>query len=234
MTNHSGTVEIYSPKGRTDNTAISRKGSTLNVGGAVDVFDVAAIEIDKYIDNAISPNLRNNILLVKIDTQGHELSVLRGMKKFLSNPPSEDDLGGWSFVVIAEYDRRLQEASGHGPNEMLDFMRNLGYEVRCHVSENEPVLRPAIPLCRNVIFSKGKPVRGAPTQANSSQGPPGEGVCLVPVVRGQSRRGEGGLCNQLFVQQLGASKNSGMQAFITATSVFHWPARRSPRSTTTF
>lgn len=81
------------------------------------------------------------------------------MKKFLSNPPSKEDLGGWSFVVIAEYHRKLQQASGYGPNEMLDFMRNLGYEVRCNMADNEPILPPTFPGCADVIFSKGKPVK---------------------------------------------------------------------------
>lgn len=155
----SGVLEVYAPKGRTDNTAVSREGSTLNVGGTADVFNVTAVQIDDYIDNAVSADLRKNIMLVKIDTQGHELSVLQGMKKFLSNPPSTKDLGGWSFSVVAEYDVKLQAASGHGPNEMLDFMRNLGYEVRCQRMADTPIVSPNLPNCPDVIFTKGKPVK---------------------------------------------------------------------------
>lgn len=159
VTNQSGVLEIYAPRGRTDNTALSRKGSTLNVGGDVDVEKVTAIEIDTYINNAVSSDLRRNIMLVKIDTQGHELNVLQGMKMFLSDPPSNEDLGGWSFVVVAEYDEKLQKAAGHDPNEVLNFMRNLGYEVRCKMTDIDPILPPASPECADVIFSRGKPTK---------------------------------------------------------------------------
>lgn len=159
VTNTSGILQIYAPKGRTDNTALSKKGSTLNVGGAVDTFNVTAVEIDKYLDNAVSKMLRSRIMLVKIDTQGHELSVLKGMRRFLSNPPSKESLKGWSFVVIAEYHPGLQRASGHDPNEMLDFMRSLGYEVRCKMTDEEPIFSPNRPQCKDVIFSRGKPVK---------------------------------------------------------------------------
>jgi len=159
VTNATGVLQIYAPRGRTDNTAISQKGSTLNVKGKVDVFNVSAIVIDKYIDNAVSENLRNSIMLIKIDTQGHELNVLQGMKKFLSSPPSKEALGGWSFVVVAEYHEKLQRAAGHEPNEMLDFMRNMGYEVRCSMEDELPILSPEVPHCPDVIFSIGKPVK---------------------------------------------------------------------------
>eukprot|EP00985_Skeletonema_marinoi_P031263 scaffold37352_cov153-Skeletonema_marinoi.AAC.1 len=159
VTNQSGILEIYAPRGRTDNTALSRKGSTLNVGGDVDVEKVTAIEIDTYINNAVSSDLRRNIMLVKIDTQGHELNVLQGMKSFLSAPPSNEDLGGWSFVVVAEYHVGLQKAAGHDPNEVLNFMRSLGYEVRCKLTDIDPILSPASPKCGDVIFSKGKPTK---------------------------------------------------------------------------
>ena len=120
---------------------------------------VTAIEIDTYINNAVSSDLRRNIMLVKIDTQGHELNVLQGMKMFLSDPPSNEDLGGWSFVVVAEYDEKLQKAAGHDPNEVLNFMRNLGYEVRCKMTDIDPILPPASPECADVIFSRGKPTK---------------------------------------------------------------------------
>ena len=115
--------------------------------------------MDDYIDNAVSTEFWNNIMLVKIDTQGHELSVLQGIERFLSNPPSKDNLGGWSFVVIAEYDINLQKASGHEPNEMIDFMRKLGYEVRCKMEDVEPILLPDFSKCGDVIFSKEKPLK---------------------------------------------------------------------------
>ena len=160
VTNMSGSLQVYAPRGRTDNASASRAGSTLNVREQnVDVFNVTAIEIDKYVEHAVSGSLRDDIMLVKIDTQGHELRVLRGMKRFLSNPPSTKDLGGWPFVVIAEYNPKLQTAAGHNPNEMLDFMRSLGYEVRCEMEDDRPIMPPDEPRCKDVIFSIGKPTR---------------------------------------------------------------------------
>ena len=133
--NFSRFVEIDTSRGWSDSTSISQKG----VAGwktKVDVHNVTTIAVDDYIDNAKSINFRNKIMFVKIDTQGHELSVLQGMKKFLSNPPTVEDLGGWSFIVKAEYSVKLQKDSGHRPNDMLDFMRGMGYEVRCIISED--------------------------------------------------------------------------------------------------
>lgn len=130
------------------------------MNGEIDVLSITGIEIDKYIENAVSPKLGKQILFVKIDTQGHELSVLQGMKRFLLDPPSLEDLGGWSFIVFAEYYPNLQKAAGHGPNDMLDFMRDMGYEVRCSYDDDTPIVSPGIPTCSDVIFSKGKPKQG--------------------------------------------------------------------------
>jgi len=151
-------VKLYAPRGRTDNTAISLKGSNLNVENVVDELTVPAITLDNYLDNARSSALKKNIHLIKIDTQGHELSVLQGMQKFLSDSPSVENLGGWSFTIVAEYDKELQEASGHGPEDVLNFMRGIGYEVRCNMDDDLPIISPALPGCANVIFSRGKPV----------------------------------------------------------------------------
>ncbi len=96
-------------------------------------------------------------MLVKIDTQGHEISILQGMKKFLSNLPSKEELGGWSCVVIVEYSPLLQKAVDHNPSEMLIYMRSLGYEVRCKMTDIDPIIPPSVPGCKDVIFSKGKP-----------------------------------------------------------------------------
>jgi len=155
--NHSGAIEIYTPKGWSDSTSVSQEGVAAWKG--IDIHKVSAIEVDEYIDAAKSPHFRNKIMFVKIDTQGHELSVLQGMKKFLSDPPSTEDLGGWSFIVKAEYDADLQKKSGHGPNDMLDFMWGLGYEVRCEITDDKPIEKPNLPKCADVYFSKGKPVK---------------------------------------------------------------------------
>lgn len=61
---------------KTDNTTLSLEGATASVKGAIDVLSITGIEIDKYIENVVSPKLGKQILFVKIDTQGHELSVL--------------------------------------------------------------------------------------------------------------------------------------------------------------
>lgn len=163
VTNTSGTVQIYAPKGRADNSAMSKAASTRNVGGKADALTVPAIQIDAYLDSAVDPNLKKRIAFIKIDTQGHEMSVLQGMKRFLSNPPSTETLGGLSFIVQAEFDPKLQRASGNNPNDMLTFMRDLGYEVRCQFDDVQPIPPLNVPTCKDVIFSFGKPVK--PTAA---------------------------------------------------------------------
>jgi len=148
-----GNITIYAPKGRTDNTAISKVSSTTNVGGKADAYEVPAVTIDSYLHGALEPRIRKMIALVKIDTQGHELNVLQGMEKFLSDPPTKEDLGGVTFSVIAEYAPNLQIASGHDPDEMLQFMRGLGYVVRCEYG-GDPIIHPNRPICADVIFTR--------------------------------------------------------------------------------
>lgn len=60
--------------------------------------------------------------LIKIDVQGHELPVLRGMEKILST-------GARQFVLSVEVDHGLQVAAGHGAKDVENYMLSLGWKV---------------------------------------------------------------------------------------------------------
>ena len=153
-----GNITIYDVPGRSDNAAIGEKAATQNLGAMEKrALTVPIVSLDTYLDGA-APELRMKIAFIKIDVQGSELLVLRGMRRLLKTPPTPAMLGGYSFVVKAEYDPSLQASSGHKAGAMLQYMHELGYEMRCGMSDDQPLPMDKRPNCPDVFFSKGKPL----------------------------------------------------------------------------
>ncbi len=142
--NQGGLIPFYVPKGREDNSATNADVADLNVKtGNIQKLMVPSITIDSYMLGA-NPELKQNIQLIKIDVQGHELKVLEGMKQFLQATER-------SVKVIVEVDHKLQRKAGHEPNEIIDFMYNIGYLAFCHSILQE---YPKQPTCYDVTFIK--------------------------------------------------------------------------------
>jgi FkbM family methyltransferase len=119
----SGEQTIQAPRGREDNSAMSgKKGATANVDtDIVDNYTIQTVALDDYFAGA-NKRLLDDVRFIKIDTQGHELEVLHGMKGLLSN-------GTRNFAVEVEVDKKLQEAAGHEPDAIEKFMVSHGWKV---------------------------------------------------------------------------------------------------------
>ena len=165
VSNSNGSVRIFAPVGREDNSAIGTgdpSASTVNLGERTASVEhkVRAVSLDGYFGEAAAA-LVHTIRLVKIDTQGHELEVLRGMQGLLART----DL---SFTVVLELNSALQRASGHTPEEVLQFMHHFGFRPFCEASDvsrhGQPVQRlvavhhngshGTLPDCNDVVFRR--------------------------------------------------------------------------------
>ena len=169
----SGTITLFAPKGREDNSAIGRgdaAAATINVGSAHGVarHQVRTTTLDGYFGEA-DAKLAQSLRLVKIDTQGHELDVLRGMEGLLRRP----DL---NFTVVLELDHRLQEQSGHRPEDVLLLMHQWGWKPFCFNPKYPmgEMLLPVrhngrtgkLPACYDVVFVRDR----ATAQASGAMG----------------------------------------------------------------
>lgn len=112
-----GRMSIFIPNGRADNAAIgaTKRVATLNVGGDAKKIEVQSITIDKFMKYK---NI-SRISLLKIDTQGHELFVLRGAKNALRRHLIS--------AVVAERDLKIMSAAGVLQEHIDSFMKSVRY-----------------------------------------------------------------------------------------------------------
>lgn len=116
-----GEMKIYVPEGREDNAAVSSKAATANVYEQKHSENVKFLVGDDVLKHGgFKPDL------IKIDTQGHELHVLKGMRQYLSSTAPEQ------VLVMAESDLKLMALSGVDPMEIYQLMTiDLGYSPYC-------------------------------------------------------------------------------------------------------
>lgn len=74
------------------------------------------------LDDALSPELYPRVKWLKIDTQGHELSVLAGADGILQASPD--------IRLIVEYEPVLMDLNGIQPGLMLETLRGYGFTFR--------------------------------------------------------------------------------------------------------
>lgn len=115
MSDSDSSVKIYVPDGREDNSALSSTASIANVHVSQHVEKIQTIAGDKFLEvSDFHPDV------IKIDTQGHELHVLRGLRKYLAKAERT--------LVIAESDPKLMKKSGIDPKDIYKLMvTDLGY-----------------------------------------------------------------------------------------------------------
>jgi FkbM family methyltransferase len=118
-----GTVDVFIPEGRADNTALGEAGSTANVGGRAARTPVPMVALDAWARGALAPSDLAAIWLLKIDVQGYELRVMEGARELLAAlPPS-----AW---VVAEHDPNLMAKAGLAdPTADIAFMAGLGFSA---------------------------------------------------------------------------------------------------------
>jgi len=78
---------------------------------------VKVIKLDDYFKES---DLFNKISFVKIDVEGSEFGVLKGMKKLLEENKK--------FNIVFEFNPQLIRKEGKEPLELLEFLESLGFE----------------------------------------------------------------------------------------------------------
>jgi FkbM family methyltransferase len=113
----------------------------------------------RTVDSVVGPDLRPRVKLVKVDVEGDELNVLRGMRDVLVSLPA-------AASVLVEISPDGLRRRGQTGDEVFDHMRSLGfsfsvvhndYEVADYapmrvLPPSETVVRP-IGMC-DVVFTK--------------------------------------------------------------------------------
>ena len=92
--------------------ALARPGSTPK-----DPIEVNVISIDELV----SSRMDRKIAFVKIDVQGWELAVSRGMEQLLASP---------DIAVAIEYSPASADALGLSASDLLQFYRTRGFRIR--------------------------------------------------------------------------------------------------------
>ena len=144
-----GSSVIHVPKGRTDNSALGGdKVALANVGGkevTKETIRLAKVDDELF---GLGPFDVKKVSKIKIDTQGHEVEVLKGMHKLLAEIPS-------STLVEVEYDPKMQVRAGYEESTLLDQARSLGFDVHCGT-----VCYPkegSQPSCPNITLRRASP-----------------------------------------------------------------------------
>jgi FkbM family methyltransferase len=114
-------LPVFVPNGRPDNTSLSEEASTGNVGGAAVPEWIETVIHDDWLRQ--HHEIRDSVRFVKIDVQGGEIHVLRGLREFLRERRGK-------IRVECEFDRHLLRLSGKSESEMLELMRDLRYSCR--------------------------------------------------------------------------------------------------------
>ena len=111
---------------------------------------VALTSLDKYF---IDSNLADKINFIKIDVEGLEFSVLKGMKNILKNNKK--------IKILFEFAPKNTMEAGFTPIELLNYLTSHDFKLYCidertkkllHVSNNEEILK----LCSSTNNTIGR------------------------------------------------------------------------------
>jgi len=94
------------------NSCSSLGNSLFNKAGSVESVSVSCISLDEFLKNHGEPVVD----VIKIDTEGAELSVLRGMRQTIARLPA--------LKIIIEYAPQNLKGAGVVPQRVLDELRS--------------------------------------------------------------------------------------------------------------
>ena len=105
-------LHIPAPSGRTSPGARLIRGHAEDFGRFNSSYDVPVVTLDKYLHDAGV----SRVDFLKVDAEGHELSVFQGAERTLRT---------WRPAILFECEGRLREDGDVQP--VFDFLRDLGY-----------------------------------------------------------------------------------------------------------
>jgi FkbM family methyltransferase len=91
------------------------------VSKTIKTIDVEAVAIDSFLNNCDVP------IVMKIDTEGHEIDVIEGMKDILKN--NKD------VKLFIEFNPKCLKSAGYEPEDLLKKINMLGFDI--YVIEDE-------------------------------------------------------------------------------------------------
>ena len=125
ISNNNGSMTIFVPEGRADNASLNLVCSDLNLRDNTPVpTSITAVTFDHWWNNHSKDLMMENARLFKVDTQGHELSVLNGATEFLSEATQYENI-----ILEIEWDHGFLTTQGIDGEEILNKIHQLGYEV---------------------------------------------------------------------------------------------------------
>ena len=81
-----------------------------------------AVTVDVRTLDSYPEISRERPVIVKMDTQGSELRILRGMNELLTTHPHE-------LVIVSEYCPKMLVDNRSSPKEMIDLLRSAGFSI---------------------------------------------------------------------------------------------------------
>ena len=117
--------EIYIPKKRADNASLNKTCSTLNVRDiGFDSELIKSTTLDFWFFQNKQKYPIKDAKFLKIDTQGHEFSILRGAKNFLLTAKEYGKL-----ILEIEWDSHFLDSQKINGIKVLELLDSIGYEV---------------------------------------------------------------------------------------------------------
>ena len=126
VSDRAGTSMLYRSPSRDENPGDQQ---LYDSGGGRAAVPVEVRTLDSYAD--ISPA---RPVIVKMDTQGSEARILRGMSVLLTRHRHE-------VVILSEFWPKGLVANGSPPQEMIEFLSGAGFSA-LHISNERHVLTP--------------------------------------------------------------------------------------------
>ncbi|HTS12286.1 MAG TPA: FkbM family methyltransferase [Candidatus Limnocylindrales bacterium] len=133
-----GNCKIYVTREPGQNTLVPAYKSGPEI---VDVLQVRVIRLDEYIE----ANRIRRIALIKIDAEGYELPVLRGLERHFAKQGNRPP-------IICEIAPRAYPLMGRKISELTEYLGQFGYSARDLVDGVTPVDLGAVEHVEDVLF----------------------------------------------------------------------------------
>jgi FkbM family methyltransferase len=137
-----GSCKIYVTREPGQNTMVSDYKTGPEI---VSTLDVPVIRLDSYIEERAIETVK----LIKIDAEGFELPILKGLEKFFRRSSCRPD-------VICEIAPRAYPLMGRTISELAEYMADYGYTARDLLDGTTPVDLQAMRHVDDVLFSANR------------------------------------------------------------------------------